>query len=58
MATKKEEVLKKMDRSKLREYLLVGNSPEDLANLLIDKLSAMELYEIQSSEAFKKLSEK
>jgi hypothetical protein len=34
------------ERNKLREYLLEGNDPEDLADLYIDQLSAIELKEL------------
>lgn len=34
------------DRKKAREYLLEGNSPEDLADLYLDQLNVIELKEL------------
>lgn len=38
--------LTETDRKKIREYLLEGNSPEDLADLYIDQLNTIELKEL------------
>lgn len=38
--------LTEKDRKKIRDYLIEGNDPEDMADQLIDHMSSIELKEI------------